>query len=120
MRGGLVLLAVTLLLWVWRAADFALIGSYAPAGFVAIGCILMGLGATGGVGIWRFGVRAWGLCLTLIGFVRSAITVALAIDPSVTVHAVEAQTALYHSITAIHLIAGLWLLINPPQLNWPR
>ncbi|MEO0461690.1 MAG: hypothetical protein AAF127_01065 [Pseudomonadota bacterium] len=120
MNSGLALLCVTLALWVWRAGEFALIGGNAPLIFLATGAGVLALGGYWGGKPWRWSVRFWGLLMLLIGLVRITLTVALTINPSVTVHAVEAQTVLYHGVTAIHLIAGLWLIIRPPQWNWQR
>ncbi len=115
MSGGGILLLLTLALWAWRAVDYALIGSLAPLGILAFGAVTLGLGALAKGRWWRSAVRIWGTMMLLAGLARAGLSIALAFDPSVSIHASEAQTAFYHAATALHLVAGIWLIVRPPE-----
>ncbi len=114
--GGHVLLTLTVVMWAWRAVDYALIGSFAPLGVLAFGLVVLSLGAIVTGRGWRVAVRLWGVIMLLAGLARTALSIALAFDPSVSIHAAEAQTLFYHAATLLHLIAGGWLIISPPAL----
>ena len=109
-----ILLAFSVLAWLWRGVDYALIGSIAPLVFILVILALLALGWARGGKWWSRTVRLWGLLLFLLGIARVVLAVGLTLKPSMSMHGVEALTLPYHAMSLFHLVAGAWLLWRPP------
>lgn len=110
------ILFLSLLLWVWRAAEFALLGRFAPAAFLAVGLALTGWGIFKRGDAWPEALRVWGLLICLIGLARFVLAIALHWGPPVSQHGIESLTVPYFAASAFYLLGGVWLMIRPPLL----
>jgi hypothetical protein len=109
------LLAASLILWAWRAAEFAVIGRFAPLALFAAGSALLTAGYLRiGLG-WGLAVRLWGIVILGVGLVRTILSIVLLIGPEVSQHGVESLTPGYHAGTLFHLVAGFCLLRFRPD-----
>ncbi|MBX7531305.1 hypothetical protein K3165_00045 [Qipengyuania sp. 1XM1-15A] len=119
MKAAWGILALSLLLWVRRAAEFALLDRFAPAAFLAVGMALMGWGVVRRGNTWRRAMRLWGLLIGLIGLAGFALAIALHWGPPVSQHGIESLTLPYFAASAFYLLGGVWLMIRPPVLADP-
>lgn len=120
MKAAWGILALSLLLWVWRAAEFALLDRFAPAAFLAVGLAMMGLGLFRRGDWWRRAMRGWGLLISVIGLARFVLAIALYLGPPVSQHGIESLTLPYFAASAFYLLGGVWLMIRPPVLADPE
>lgn len=116
MKAAWGILVLSLLLWVWRAAEFALLDRFAPAAFLTVGLALMGWGLVRRGNTWRRAMRLWGLLIGLIGLVRFALSITLHWGPLVSQHGIESLTLSYFAASAFYFLGGVWLMIRPPVL----
>lgn len=120
MKAAWGILALSLPLWVWRAAEFALLDRFAPAAFLAVGLALVGWGLLKRGVAWSRAMRLWGLLIGLIGLARIALAIALQWGPPVSQHGIESLTLPYFAASAFYLLGGVWLMIRPPVLADPE
>lgn len=111
----MIALAASLLVWVWRGIEYALIGSIGPLALTSAAIALLWIGWLRGGRWWTGTVRSWGAILLLIGLARALLAIGLVIKPSMSQHGVEALTLPYYGMTLFHLIVGVWLIRRPPQ-----
>lgn len=116
MRAAWGILAISLLLWIWRAAEYAVLERFAPSAFLAVGLALMGWGLLRRGVAWRRALRVWGLLIGLIGLARFVLAIALHWGPPVSQHGIESLTIPYFAASAFYLLGGVWLAIRPPLL----
>lgn len=112
---GIILLS--LLFFIVRGVQYAIISSYAPLGFAAFLIAIVIAALIFGATLSRRALKLFGVTLILYGIIRILLGALLKVAPIDSVHATESTSAFYFLLSALFLWGGIYLCKNAVSLN---
>ena len=112
------LLAASLLFFLIKGIQYAVIGSYLPAVVAINALVLLGYGWFFSAKILRTGIRLWGVMLIFWSLARLFVEVSFQLTPGITeTHIREQFTILQNALTLLFLFSGVYLIRKAKTLR---
>lgn len=107
----LVLLGLSLLFFLRKGIQYAVLGSYVPLGFALLFTLLLGFSLSGSPRIFHISARIWGMLLITWAVIRLFFSVVtIAVKPLKEYHLTQQFGVAGILLSVGVLIMGIWLL----------
>jgi len=108
-----VLFGLSLLFFLRKGVQYALLGSYVPLGFALLFTLLLGFSLNGSPRLFHISARLWGMLLITWAVIRLFFSVvSIAVKPLKEYHLTQQFGVAGMVLSVGVLIMGIWLLRN--------